>query len=138
MADDTRVKVVTRTHYAGSALENTPGPEMSRDTRYLTPTELDSYVWRMRHDAATLKVHGTVHVDGIPYLMFGPGLAMRPTVPEYRRDYQRGWKASERAAEIRESDDRNEPDAWHHGYLDYAADREKWHMPNCPDHSKCP
>lgn len=135
---DERVKVTTRTNFKGSTLEHVPGGMNSRETKYLTPAQLDMHVWSCRRDAVAFKVNGTVNVEGIRYLEFGPGKAMRVTTPEYRRAYERGWKDSVGCCGMDAADLRGEPDAYYQGYLDYAADREKWHMPNCPDHDKCP
>jgi hypothetical protein len=62
----------------------------------------------------------------------------RTDTPEYRRDYQRGWRASSAGGSLDRADARREPDAWYDGYLDLAAGREKWHRLHCEDHEKCP
>jgi hypothetical protein len=57
---------------------------------------------------------------------------------EYKRWYNRGWRYSGgSAATLEHGDATNAPDAWYDGYLDYAAGREKWHLPRCrgcPEH----
>lgn len=65
---------------------------------------------------------------------------MTTMTPQYRAAYNRGWKTSERASDgaLDRADSRGEPDAWYDGYLDSATGREKWHIPNCPDHGNCP
>jgi hypothetical protein len=65
--------------------------------------------------------------------------------PEYRKHYKWGWNYSQRESATLDYVDskynvhlhpENKP-AWNaalDGYLDYAASREKWHIPNCKDH----
>jgi hypothetical protein len=65
----------------------------------------------------------------------------RQDTPQYRRHYERGWRASGRpdaVAPLDAADARGEPDAWYDGYHDRAAGREKWHLLRCPDHDNCP
>ncbi len=61
----------------------------------------------------------------------------RKDTPEYRRDYQRGWRSSAGQGSLDRADARREPEAWYDGYLDYAAGREKWHRLHCPNHEEC-
>jgi len=60
---------------------------------------------------------------------------------ENRAAYVRGWAASVRHAEgaLERADDRGEIGAWYDGYLDYAADRPKWHTLRClsDNHDTC-
>lgn len=62
----------------------------------------------------------------------------RENTPQYRADYIRGWKAGVNIGALDRADDRNEPDAWYDGYLDYAAGREKWHRRDCAAHHNRP
>ncbi len=57
----------------------------------------------------------------------------------YRKAYQRGWSAGVRGADgaLERADDRHDPESWYDGYLDAAAGRERYHIPNCPDHNTC-
>lgn len=58
--------------------------------------------------------------------------------PEYRRNYNRGWRYSQRpTATLDHGDANGEPDSWYDGYLDYATGREKWHLLHCQDHGDC-
>lgn len=73
----------------------------------------------------------------------------RELTPEYRKHYNRGWRTSTTTTTgspldnadgrlHRDADgnwQRGEYDAWYDGYMDAAAGREKWHLPNCPDHT---
>lgn len=49
---------------------------------------------------------------------------------EYRKQYNRGWLASQRpnhSTALERADDRGEPTAWYDGYEDYAIDENnKW------------
>jgi hypothetical protein len=70
-----------------------------------------------------------------------PGYAKPPARggKEYNGHYNRGWKASQGGganSALDRADSRREPDAWYDGYLDYAADRPKFHSRDCsaPDH----
>lgn len=47
-------------------------------------------------------------------------------VEQRRRDYERGWNASRRNANLDHADYRGEPDAWYEGYGDHATGRAKW------------
>ena len=58
-----------------------------------------------------------------------------PLSQEYARDYNNGWRASERyllsdsyqvLTPLERADQRNVPNAWYDGYHDHAADRPKW------------
>lgn len=45
---------------------------------------------------------------------------------EYRRNYRRGWRASQgpnHCASLERADERNECNAWYDGYEDYAIGR---------------
>jgi hypothetical protein len=56
----------------------------------------------------------------------------RADTPAYRAAYERGWRNSKsESASLDRADARGEPEAWYDGYLDYAADREKWHLLRC-------
>lgn len=59
---------------------------------------------------------------------------------EYRKQYEKGWRYSNSANPTLDYADRRgltKIDAWVDGYMDAAAGREKWHIPNCPNHNKC-
>ena len=53
--------------------------------------------------------------------------------PEYKRDYNRGWRSSSNYSGsdgmLDRADARGESDAWYDGYYDHAAGREKWETP---------
>lgn len=52
--------------------------------------------------------------------------------PEYRRNYNRGWRYSQSpSATLDHLDAKGASDAEYDGYLDYAAGREKWHLLKC-------
>jgi hypothetical protein len=71
--DETRLKVVTRTFFEGTSLDNgNPGGHNSRDTRYLTQDELSSYLRAIQVDAFQFGTHGSVNVNGQPYASFEP------------------------------------------------------------------
>lgn len=61
---------------------------------------------------------------------------------EYKRWYTKGWRYSgsdSDSVSLEHGDAMNAPDAWYDGYLDYAAGREKWHLPfcrGCPEHRR--
>lgn len=60
-----------------------------------------------------------------------PGAPIRPLAAgsaEYRRDYNNGWRVSQRCTEGAEdrADGRNVSHAWHDGYEDYAVGNPKW------------
>lgn len=59
--------------------------------------------------------------------------------PEYRKAYERGWRAAQRSTgtALEAADLRRELDAWYDGYHDYAAGRDKWHLAHCTDHDNC-
>ena len=59
---------------------------------------------------------------------------------QYKLDYNRGWRTSEKVGNLDQADrdGRSNNDAWMDGYLDYAAGREKFHLANCTDHNNCP
>ena len=59
---------------------------------------------------------------------------------EYKRSYNRGWRASQGPADdpLGDADGRGEPDAWYEGYEDDAAGRQKWHSLHCRDHHNDP
>lgn len=60
---------------------------------------------------------------------------------EYNQHYSRGWGASARMSStaLERADRKGEPNSWYDGYLDHAADREKFHTRDCPnaDHGQC-
>lgn len=57
-----------------------------------------------------------------------------PANSEAKRQYEAGWKASERFGSsegtgptpLERADDRGAPPAWYHGYEDHASDKRKW------------
>lgn len=62
--------------------------------------------------------------------------ATKADIPaSYRRDYERGWRASVNPTDVgglsplERADARDETDAWYDGYMDYACDRPKWATP---------
>ena len=66
---------------------------------------------------------------------------------EYARFYNRGWRASAGDLSMGEAEDRflrrshpteAQHDAWQDGWLDYASDRDKWHLRDCPNHGHGP
>lgn len=68
------------------------------------------------------------------------------TQSEYRKEYDKGWKASQGDKGLFESEQnycrRNrlelmspEHDAWLDGWLDYAAGRGKYHLKYCKNHA---
>jgi hypothetical protein len=68
-----------------------------------------------------------------------PEEGQRVDTPEYRRDYDRGWRYSGRpGATLDHGDEIRAPDAWYDGYLDRGAGREKWHRLHCANHDACP
>src|SRR5262249_50824914 len=48
--------------------------------------------------------------------------------PEYAREYNNGWRASQRCTEgaLDRADDRDVSHAWYDGYEDYAIGNAKW------------
>lgn len=64
---------------------------------------------------------------------------MTTLTAQYRKDYNRGWRYSARVCTLdaADADGRSGNDAWMDGYLDYAAGREQYHIPNCPSHPDC-
>lgn len=59
--------------------------------------------------------------------------------PQYRKDYNAGWRYSQReSATLDHGDAINAPDAWYDGYMDLAVGREKWHYLNCTAHHNNP
>lgn len=60
-----------------------------------------------------------------------------PTVPpdsrEYARDYENGWRVSERCSDgaLDRADQRGVSHAWYDGYMDCAVGREKWSYRKC-------
>lgn len=67
--------------------------------------------------------------------MTAPPRHKPPADPQYRADYERGWRYSQReTATLDHLDAKRAPDAEYDGYIDFACGREKWHLPNCPDH----
>jgi hypothetical protein len=68
----------------------------------------------------------------------GEGRINRDMTPGYRQAYERGWRNSAGpSASLDRADSRGEPDAWYDGYFDYAAGREKWHLPRCTTPAEC-
>lgn len=63
----------------------------------------------------------------------------RVMTKQYKRDYKRGWRTSARVGSLdrADADGRSDNEAWMDGYLDYAAGREMFHIPNCPNHDTC-
>ena len=63
---------------------------------------------------------------------------LRALSGEYKRWYNKGWRYSASPSASLDCDAaQTAPDAWHDGYLDYAAGREKWHLAfcrGCPQH----
>lgn len=58
--------------------------------------------------------------------------------PEYRADYNKGWRYSgSESASLDHADRIRASDAWIDGYMDYAAGRPKWHLRDCLDHGRC-
>lgn len=61
------------------------------------------------------------------------------TDPQYRKAYNRGWKAAQNPKEtsqgspLERADLRGESQAWYDGYYDYAADRERWETARARD-----
>jgi hypothetical protein len=55
------------------------------------------------------------------------------SVRDYRYWYNRGWRYSQRltALGLEWGDSQGFPEAWYDGYLDNAANREKWHFVAC-------
>jgi hypothetical protein len=53
-----------------------------------------------------------------------------------KKDYTRGWRSGlySTGMALDNADARGEPEAWYDGYMDAAAGRAKWHIPNCPAH----
>ena len=57
-------------------------------------------------------------------------LTLRRLGLEYKRSYNRGWRADQRGTDMEalgEADGRGEPDSWYEGYEDSSAHRQKWH-----------
>ena len=53
---------------------------------------------------------------------------------QYKRDYERGWKASKNGGDgLERADDRQESEAWYDGWSDYSVDRPKWDTPRRGD-----
>jgi hypothetical protein len=51
---------------------------------------------------------------------------------DYKHWYAKGWRYSvSPTATLDHLDAIRAPDAMYDGYLDRAAGREKWHLPNC-------
>jgi hypothetical protein len=68
---DERFKVVTRTFFEGTSLDNgDPHGHNTRDTRFLTLDELSSYLRAIQADSDLFGTHGSVNVDGKPYALF--------------------------------------------------------------------
>ena len=57
-------------------------------------------------------------------------------IEEYRRMYTKGWTTKASDAYLEEAG-LFEDDAFQDGYLDRAAEREKWHLSRCGDHQYC-
>lgn len=58
----------------------------------------------------------------------------RENTAEYRRDYERGWRYSDReTATLDHLDAKGASVAEYDGYLDKACGREKWHLRDCSD-----
>lgn len=53
-------------------------------------------------------------------------------VAEYVSEYNKGWRAADRAADFPSG-----TYAFDDGYLDRAAGRAKWHLTYCADHDEC-
>lgn len=53
-------------------------------------------------------------------------------IKKYKYDYTRGWKAGWRGRMMDAGPEQN--DYWADGFMDAAADRDKWHFLDCPDH----
>ena len=68
-------------------------------------------------------------------------LTLRRLGLEYKRSYNRGWRADQRDTDmeaLREADGRGEPASWYEGYEDSSAHRQKWHSLHCRDHHNEP
>lgn len=65
---------------------------------------------------------------------------MRVDGPQYRKDYNAGWRYSHSPnATLNHADAIGASEAWMDGYLDYAACRSKWHLllcEGCEEHPK--
>jgi hypothetical protein len=64
----------------------------------------------------------------------------RKTVPNYSRDYSRGWRASanpKTESPLEDADMRGERDAWYDGYSDHACDMPRYHSAICDKGSSC-
>jgi hypothetical protein len=55
---------------------------------------------------------------------------MRDMTPEYKHQYNNGWKAGQRNGNW----DQIRPEPWLDGMSDAINNRDKWHTPTCPDH----
>jgi len=73
--------------------------------------------------------------SGTPDMGAEPIGHLNPLSPEYAREYNNGWRASERAglsssyqvlSPLERADLRNVTHAWYDGYHDHAAGRPKW------------
>lgn len=66
------------------------------------------------------------------------------STPEYKREYNRGWAASQRfgrdlTGRMRAPlDNPSRSDAYIDGYLDHATGRDKWHLETCIEHHNAP
>jgi hypothetical protein len=57
---------------------------------------------------------------------------VEPGTPEYKRDYNAGWRYSLRGTGgLDHADAINASHAWLDGYLDMGAGRHKWHYLKC-------
>jgi hypothetical protein len=77
---------------------------------------------------------------------FAQGATLHGLSPEhYKVAYNKGQSASKRfssasgmSSALEGADDRGANNAWYDGYMDDAAGREKWHIPNCAAHHNGP
>lgn len=52
---------------------------------------------------------------------------IEPGTPEYKKDYNKGWRYSQRPnANLDHADAIDASHAWLDGYMDYACGRPKW------------
>lgn len=68
-------------------------------------------------------------------------MSIRIDSPEYRKDYNRGWRSSSttQGGALDAADYRGEPTPWYDGYYDNATNRPKWHRLHCTTHNTtCP
>jgi hypothetical protein len=63
---------------------------------------------------------------------------------DYRKEYERGWAASQRYSRNADPGARSpldnpyHNDDWIDGYMDQSTGREKWHMFRCQNHGSEP